>query len=151
MNMTKILNNIVSCEGVLIKTSEISDLVEKSNGDVRSAINNLQFYDKKSSRTPKKHPKKLKSLENTNVKPFDEQIGPLDLFHALGKVLYAKRNPDGSYESKPDVSLYMYANILVTHCFFIAYHQQITNGKRSIHYLFTSELFGILSRYRILC
>jgi cell cycle checkpoint protein len=103
--MTKILNHIVSCEGVRIKTSELSDLVEKSNGDIRSAINNLQFYDKKPGKAPKQQPKKAKSLENPNVKAFDEQIGPLDLFHALGKVLYAKRNPDGSYESKPDVSI----------------------------------------------
>lgn len=107
LNMTKILNHIVSCEYVRIKSSEINDLVEKSNGDVRSAINNLQFYDKKSNQATKQQPKKIRSLENNNVKPFDEQIGPLDLFHALGKVLYAKRNPDGSYESKPDVINYI--------------------------------------------
>lgn len=89
----------MNSENVKLAKDQLQDILDKSDGDIRAAINNVQFY---AVRTL--HPsarRKVTSIKS-NVVPFDEKIGPLDLFHAVGKVLYAKRNPDGTLESKPE-------------------------------------------------
>lgn len=76
---------------------KLDAIVENSNGDIRSAINSIQF----TSRIPVRPIKKKKP--NNDVVDFDNHIGNLTLFHAVGKVVYAKRNQDKTFESKPDV------------------------------------------------
>ncbi|OBZ88643.1 Cell cycle checkpoint protein RAD17 [Choanephora cucurbitarum] len=91
--MVKALNRVIQDQDLTVTKPQLDALTEASEGDIRSAINHLQFYAK---RQPPQKKRKAK------VKAFDEKIGPLDLFHAVGKVLYGKRNPDGTFESKPE-------------------------------------------------
>ncbi|KAL9548638.1 hypothetical protein MBANPS3_005593 [Mucor bainieri] len=97
-NMNKVLKNILSQEHAHVSKDYLAEIIEKSDGDVRAAINALQF-DTIHSRKARKVPNKTNP---ENKAPFDDKTGPLTLFHAVGKVLYAKRNPDGTYESKPE-------------------------------------------------
>ncbi|KAF1803566.1 Rad17 cell cycle checkpoint protein-domain-containing protein [Mucor lusitanicus] len=97
-NMNKVLKNILSQEHANVPKDRLDDIIEKSDGDIRAAINTLQF-DTIHSRKARKVPSKKKSGDKP---PFDDKTGPLTLFHAVGKVLYAKRNPNGTYESKPE-------------------------------------------------
>lgn len=96
--MTKALKSILSQEHVTVPKEHLDDIIEKSDGDIRAAINTLQF-DSIHSRKARRVPSKKKSA---NKAPFDDKTGPLTLFHAIGKVLYAKRNPNGTYESLPE-------------------------------------------------
>lgn len=97
--MIKILSNIKNQEGMSISHDRLDALVEDSNGDIRSAINALQFFSNANKRKRLSAPTK-----STGIIDFDKHTSKLPLFHAVGKVLYAKRNPDKTFESKPDVS-----------------------------------------------
>ncbi|CAO0797710.1 unnamed protein product [Mucor circinelloides] len=116
-NMNKALKRILSQEHVVVPKEHLDEIIEKSDGDLRAAINNLQF-DSIHSRKARKTPSKKKS---TDKPPFDDKTGPLTLFHALGKVLYAKRNPNGTYESKPE---HILAKLPVDNDTFITYLHQ---------------------------
>ncbi|KAI8051789.1 Rad17 cell cycle checkpoint protein-domain-containing protein [Thamnidium elegans] len=97
INMLKIVSSIKNREGMSISHDYLDSLVEDSNGDIRSAINALQFLSNTNKRTKLSAPTKL-----TETIDFDKHISKLPLFHAVGKVLYAKRNADNTLESKPD-------------------------------------------------
>lgn len=90
----------MNSEHATLPKNQLQDILDQSDGDIRAAINNVQFYAIRSLYPSSK--RKSSSSRQSNVVPFDEKIGPLDLFHAVGKVLYAKRNPDGTLESKPE-------------------------------------------------
>lgn len=96
--MLKILKSIVQNEKIRITENKLAEVVEASNGDIRSAINALQFM----SCAPTFATRKKRN--NNGIVDFDSHIGNLSLFHAVGKVVYAKRNQDGTFESKPDVN-----------------------------------------------
>ncbi|CEP08975.1 hypothetical protein [Parasitella parasitica] len=117
-NMTKALKYILAQEEASIEKETLEDLIEKSDGDIRATINNLQFECLHELKSKKKVPAKKKS---TDKAPFDDKLGPLSLFHALGKVLYAKRNPSGTYESKPE---HILAKLPVDNDMFISYLHQ---------------------------
>ena len=94
--------------------SSLELLVESTNGDIRASINALQFSclnnlndfssifqsdvsqsnTKKSKKVPIK--KSVKSQSSVGIK--DQS---LVLFHALGKVLYAKREPEPETAALP--------------------------------------------------
>ena len=116
-NMTKVLKHVMSEEHTAIRKEQLDQLIEKSNGDIRAAINNLQFDSVHSSKSKRK----IQTKKSTDKPPFDDRMGPLSLFHALGKVLYAKRNPNGTYESKPE---HILAKIPVDNDTFITYLHQ---------------------------
>jgi len=115
-SMRKVLENIKIKENLDIDDGAMSQIVLSSGGDIRNAINTLQFYVDPSKEQPKKA-KKGKEKEIKGVKggkgtkqkkkKIDEQINleeevkdhsisygrdfSLSLFHALGKILYNKR------------------------------------------------------------
>ncbi|KAI8353224.1 Rad17 cell cycle checkpoint protein-domain-containing protein [Blakeslea trispora] len=93
--MNKALQRVISGQDLAISKAQLDTLIEFSGGDIRLAINHLQFYPRHDKR--KKHEKHKKKEIS-----FEEKIGPLDLFHAVGKVLYSKRRADGTYESRPE-------------------------------------------------
>ncbi|KAI8890873.1 Rad17-domain-containing protein [Backusella circina FSU 941] len=92
--MKKKLANIIKKEHSSARDSDRDAIIDMAEGDLRIAINHLQFY----------FPPGRKGSQN----PISEEIkmgsNPLTLFHALGKVLYAKRNPDNTLESKPELA-----------------------------------------------
>ncbi|KAK3869461.1 hypothetical protein Pcinc_025230 [Petrolisthes cinctipes] len=124
--MVKALSRVVSLEGSRTTTplptkEALTSLANTSGGDVRSAINALQFATKKdvyglevlfteSSRQGKKSVSRSKSISRTlsnksgssqpGVDRTENQVaiggkdGSLFLFRALGKVLYCKRNKE---------------------------------------------------------
>ncbi|KAK4522068.1 uncharacterized protein ATC70_004607 [Mucor velutinosus] len=116
-NMNKVLKNILSQEPVNVPKDLLDEIIEKCDGDIRAAINTLQFDSIHSRKTRKILSKK----KSGNKPPFDDKTGPLTLFHAVGKVLYAKRNPDGTYESKPE---HILAKLPVDNDTFISYLHQ---------------------------
>lgn len=103
INMLKILSSIKNAEGLSIPQPYLNNLVQDSNGDIRSAINGLQFI----SNQVRKERATTTKASSSKVVEFDKHVSKLSLFHAVGKVLYAKRNTDQTLESKPDVSFYL--------------------------------------------
>jgi DNA polymerase III delta prime subunit len=95
--MKRKLTHIMKEERSSARDSDRDDIIEMAEGDIRIAINHLQFY----------FPRGRKGTQD----PISDDImvgsNPLTLFHALGKVLYAKRNPDNTLESKPEVKEWM--------------------------------------------
>ncbi|XP_067425285.1 cell cycle checkpoint protein RAD17 [Emydura macquarii macquarii] len=120
--MMKVLNRIATAEAsmnaekfvVLDKTS-LELICKGCSGDIRSAINSLQFSSLKEyssennlwsrkkgnstlkcntegSRTKKKK-KADKTLENQEIQAIGGKDASIFLFHALGKILYCKREP----------------------------------------------------------
>ncbi|KAG2187713.1 hypothetical protein INT44_005403, partial [Umbelopsis vinacea] len=90
--LTKILSSIYKCEA-LDRSIDFEAIAAVSNGDIRSAINNLQFY-----AIPKQHNDNTGHVEASTM----SREASLDLFHAIGKVLYAKRTSKGILESNPE-------------------------------------------------
>ncbi|KAI8640735.1 Rad17 cell cycle checkpoint protein-domain-containing protein [Parasitella parasitica] len=117
-NMTKALKSILAQEGVTVQKETFDESIEKSDGDLRAAINNMQFSSLHTLISKNKLPAKKNSTEKAR---FDDKLGPLTLFHALGKVLYAKRNPNGTYESEPE---HILAKLPVDNDMFISYLHQ---------------------------
>jgi DNA polymerase III delta prime subunit len=112
--LTKVLTAIAQAEGVAghADAATVTAIVEKTAGDLRSAINALQFYTTKhsapsrpswkqplprlpASATANRCAKTLHQtpLQNTNIQDFGFRDVSLSLFHALGKVLHNKRLP----------------------------------------------------------
>lgn len=113
INMLKILSSIKNAEGLSIPQPYLNNLVQDSNGDIRSAINGLQFI---SNQVRKERATTTTKASSSKVVEFDKHVSKLSLFHAVGKVLYAKRNTDQTLESKPDVSFLSAKIILFKQC-----------------------------------
>uniref|UniRef100_H2ZNF0 Uncharacterized protein n=1 Tax=Ciona savignyi TaxID=51511 RepID=H2ZNF0_CIOSA len=83
--MTKALSRVGSAEHCTLSKDEISNIASTSSGDIRAAINNLQFSSI-SGFVPK-------SLKHGKAKPVT--LGGKDtsmiMFRALGKIFYCKR------------------------------------------------------------
>ncbi|KAL0477510.1 cell cycle checkpoint protein RAD17 [Acrasis kona] len=101
----KILTNVYEKEK--ISRSIIEAISASADGDLRHAIQQLQFVCLPSSFKPK--PKKVKSTKMFKKSDDDEDDECdddddtsrdtfIDLFHATGRVLHGKRNPDGTLE-----------------------------------------------------
>jgi hypothetical protein len=111
--MAKVLNSIVSSQ---IAKSKIDSLIESCDGDLRNAINVLEFAVGSELRTtmssdrPVKSTSRNRRANSTSTKDFAFCLGGKDtapmFFHFLGKILYCKRNPltsfVGSIEQLPD-------------------------------------------------
>ncbi|KAI7892842.1 Rad17 cell cycle checkpoint protein-domain-containing protein [Mucor mucedo] len=117
-SMKKILKNILQCEKLCVSDRKLEEIIDVSNGDIRSAINSLQFM----SCIPIMPPKKFR---RTQVVDFDNHIGNLSLFHAIGKVIYAKHNEDGTFESKPD---HIMNKLPIANDYFVDYIHQNSAG-----------------------
>ncbi|CEI96133.1 hypothetical protein RMCBS344292_10300 [Rhizopus microsporus] len=95
----KVLSKTALKANVQIGKDRLDELSELSNGDIRAAINMLQFYS--TSKNTDKH-SGIKRKRDDDASLFCRTTGSLSLFHAVGKVLYAKRDINGYYESKPE-------------------------------------------------
>nr|XP_020645936.1 cell cycle checkpoint protein RAD17 isoform X1 [Pogona vitticeps]XP_020645937.1 cell cycle checkpoint protein RAD17 isoform X1 [Pogona vitticeps]XP_020645938.1 cell cycle checkpoint protein RAD17 isoform X1 [Pogona vitticeps]XP_020645939.1 cell cycle checkpoint protein RAD17 isoform X1 [Pogona vitticeps]XP_020645940.1 cell cycle checkpoint protein RAD17 isoform X1 [Pogona vitticeps] len=144
--MMKVLNRITAIEAN--KNGEKFDAPDKASlelickgcsGDIRSAINSLQFFSLKDYSSEEKFwsqrkgnstlkcdtlckvKKKTKShspLENEKVQPIGGRDASIFLFHALGKILYCKREPttESDFPQLPvHLSEYKRAPLLVQH------------------------------------
>jgi replication factor C subunit 1 len=78
----RFLYNIIVREKIKIKETEIKELYEQSNGDIRFILNNLQFSSKNYIN---KH--KNKNIQSTNI------------FETTGKMLSIDENIDSKYET----------------------------------------------------
>jgi hypothetical protein len=115
-SMRKVLENIKTKENLDIDDGTMSQIVLSSGGDIRNAINTLQFYVDPTLEKPKKKKKgkekesKIakggKGTKQKKMKTNEEDLELLDvkdqsiffgrdfslsLFHALGKILHNKR------------------------------------------------------------
>uniref|UniRef100_A0A669QLQ0 Cell cycle checkpoint protein RAD17 n=1 Tax=Phasianus colchicus TaxID=9054 RepID=A0A669QLQ0_PHACC len=116
-NMMKVLNRIATAEANMNREKNYAPdrtslelLCRGCSGDIRSAINSLQFFSmkektycpKKSSMLKSETPaamfnlkKKTKSdiLEDQAIQAIGGKDASIFLFHALGKIIYCKREP----------------------------------------------------------
>uniref|UniRef100_A0AC35FG21 Cell cycle checkpoint protein RAD17 n=1 Tax=Panagrolaimus sp. PS1159 TaxID=55785 RepID=A0AC35FG21_9BILA len=80
--MTKAVNNMLYTMGIKATSSMVRDIVEQAEGDIRSAINNIQF-----------------STFNKSYKGgLATSVSHLNIFHYIGKILYAKRADSSTQE-----------------------------------------------------
>ncbi|KAH3732420.1 cell cycle checkpoint protein RAD17 [Pelomyxa schiedti] len=91
--MEKILRRVALMEGFpQISNTVLSMLAENSGGDIRTAINALQFYCCCSQEYLSPHPVNKSSIGNRDQS--------LNLLHAVGKIIYCKRIPQSQLPSK---------------------------------------------------
>lgn len=89
--MKKVLTSIAQKENPTISADVINAICEKSDGDLRQAINSLQFFSVGSRKT-----RKSRKQSESNRDP------TLSLFHAVGKIMYNKRlEPPKGHVGKP--------------------------------------------------
>ncbi|KAI9304902.1 Rad17 cell cycle checkpoint protein-domain-containing protein [Cunninghamella echinulata] len=104
--MNRVLNQEARYSNVSLSSERINDIIEQCHGDIRCAINTMQFHCTPSrSLLPQKR-KKNRSNNNNNQQSISSsnihcRENPLTFYHAIGKVLYAKREESGALESKP--------------------------------------------------
>ncbi|PRP76722.1 hypothetical protein PROFUN_14818 [Planoprotostelium fungivorum] len=96
--MKKCLTDILSTESMSVPDDVFEDIIQSAEGDVRSAINNLQMYiiGKPLRTVGAKKPKQKKSKKEE-----PEKTHNLNIFHAVGKVLHNKRIEDGGGNNIP--------------------------------------------------
>ncbi|KAI9314860.1 Rad17 cell cycle checkpoint protein-domain-containing protein [Dichotomocladium elegans] len=109
---------------VTLNKDQLTQIAELSQGDIRHAINTLQFYcipSCVSSLSPRPAKRQKKAITMTSESRCVETLlrsnrpmhiltellhlyreVPLSLFHTVGKILYAKRAANGLLESKPE-------------------------------------------------
>ena len=128
--MKKCLGMIAQKERIFIPNGLLELIHTNSGGDLRNAIMTLQFQlvgrNQYSSRVQMKNPKRITNLHETNNNAikrgaqFDRDV-KLSAFHALGKLLYAKRqintNKDtGSFHSSERPPLQFIPEEVVNSC-----------------------------------
>ncbi|XP_025939578.1 cell cycle checkpoint protein RAD17 isoform X2 [Apteryx rowi] len=120
-NMMRVLNRIATIEATMNREknyapdrTSLESICRGCSGDIRSAINSLQFSSvkdcslednfrssKKGSSTLKcetvvsktRKKKKSDTLENQEIQAIGGKDASIFLFHALGKIIYCKREP----------------------------------------------------------
>jgi DNA polymerase III delta prime subunit len=102
--LKKVLQNIANRENLHVPNSILENIIDNSNGDIRIAINSLQFQSVAGTPSSQPVPKKRKNRKGEVIVDFNRHMGHLSLFHAVGKVLYAKKNVNGTLESSPEVT-----------------------------------------------
>ncbi|CAO3689093.1 unnamed protein product [Rhizopus stolonifer] len=136
------MNNILAKEGIKFKKDKLEEIAELSHGDIRAAINMLQFYSTRETRSDTVPRKKRK---RGDMDMFEANTEPLSLFHAVGKVLYAKRDSHGYFESKPEniinklpVDNDLFISYL--HENFITFHDRIEDCTKSLDSLSVADI-----------
>eukprot|EP00041_Stephanoeca_diplocostata_P021729 m.512624 g.512624 ORF g.512624 m.512624 type:complete len:635 (+) comp21895_c0_seq3:163-2067(+) len=103
--LVKALSHIAAAERFDISVEICAQLVEISTGDIRSAVNSLQMFcirgvkklmvdpssKRKRKKSREKHQQQSKDPDLKFPKDFGNRSGSLDMFHALGRILNAKR------------------------------------------------------------
>lgn len=129
--MRKILKNIAVQENLFLPAARLEQIIQESDGDIRLAINTLQFQsipiDESNPRDPKEPPPPARrAKDGSKLVEFDEHVGHLSLFHAIGKVVYAKRDTQGNYESTPEVNCSLLSMFLLLHLLIDLLHYSIS-------------------------
>ncbi|KAI8368195.1 Rad17 cell cycle checkpoint protein-domain-containing protein [Radiomyces spectabilis] len=119
--LVKVMDRILDAEfgkakSQIMSKNQVSEIAELSQGDIRCAINTLQFYSLTVNRVSTV-PSKRKKTNDTRQNLLGRGA-PLELFHALGKVLYCKRDRHGVPESEPETIMEL---LPVDHDVFLAY------------------------------
>eukprot|EP01127_Copromyxa_protea_P010500 TRINITY_DN2552_c0_g3_i1.p1 TRINITY_DN2552_c0_g3~~TRINITY_DN2552_c0_g3_i1.p1 ORF type:complete len:870 (+),score=101.98 TRINITY_DN2552_c0_g3_i1:253-2862(+) len=95
--LMSVLKRIAEKEDLSVTTEGLQKIADNSNGDVRNAINSLQFSESKSDTKLLKGKEPVKrgrtKKKSSSVTASSGKDASLSLFHALGKVLYNKRLP----------------------------------------------------------
>lgn len=88
--MEKAISVIATAEGLQLSKRTITNIAQASHGDIRCAINTLQFQ--------------YRSLEeDKDYAEWGTRDASISIFHAVGKVLHCKRDPKtGKLESSPE-------------------------------------------------
>ncbi|GFT13808.1 cell cycle checkpoint protein RAD17 [Nephila pilipes] len=85
-----------------LSKTQLENIASDSKGDIRNAINTMQFLSMTQSTEPKSVQKKdLSAKSSESEECASKRDSSLFLFHALGKILYSKRDP--SLKSERDV------------------------------------------------
>ncbi|GIY51425.1 cell cycle checkpoint protein RAD17 [Caerostris darwini] len=97
------INNSSKLQSSCIKLSkaQLESIASDSKGDIRNAINTMQFLCMTQSAKPKFSQKKDTSKTKESEECALKRDSSLFLFHALGKILYCKRDP--SLKSEKDI------------------------------------------------
>ncbi|CAO3644263.1 unnamed protein product [Cunninghamella blakesleeana] len=107
-NLKKVMKRILEQESryqnVSLSGNQMDDIIEQCHGDIRCAIITMQFYCRP-SRPLLPQKRKNSTISNSDQSSSSSNIhcrdNPLDFFHAIGKVLSAKRDGSGALSSKP--------------------------------------------------
>ncbi|GIY34937.1 cell cycle checkpoint protein RAD17 [Caerostris extrusa] len=96
--LMKILNGInnsskLQSSSIKLSKAQLESIVSDSKGDIRNAINTMQFLCMTQSAKPKFSQKKDTSKTKESEVCALKRDSSLFLFHALGKILYCKRDP----------------------------------------------------------
>ncbi|KAF2069754.1 hypothetical protein CYY_008930 [Polysphondylium violaceum] len=112
--LSKLLKRLVTNEKIIISSDQLEAIGEESGGDLRAAINSLEFHSIGSnsnsgsilmkSKKSNSSPFSLNSSSNSNksvgngleIEPFRNRDSTYSLFHSLGKILYNKRIPSSA-------------------------------------------------------
>jgi len=89
LQISKLIDRVISEKNILISDESKSCIVEDSYGDIRNALLSLQLY----SLNKTCHPLNYEAIRMKNNQN-------LSIFHAIGKILYAKRMEDSSKANK---------------------------------------------------
>ncbi|CAL8129667.1 unnamed protein product [Orchesella dallaii] len=99
--MVKFMLDICTKESIPVDKGLVEDLAATANGDMRCAVNNLQFsLTKERSSSSRKAPfrppankrSRKQAAGNPAISEVQQKDDTIQLFRALGKVLYAKRD-----------------------------------------------------------
>jgi len=147
---------------------QLSDIVESSNGDLRSALNTLQLMSQGHGSTGlvttgKSKKRKLVTPESKTIIEANSRDGSLDFLHALGKILYCKRPgsgcPNGSLPAhlKEEERVPLQENVdtlvgkisetsskvlLYLHQNYPPFFSNVEDIARATHYLSSADLFS---------
>lgn len=102
--LARLVDNLPRADAIDISQAVLDEIAQNANGDIRSAINTLQFISHRFStygKAPKAR-KRKKRGEVLTLSRDEERIlsiitnreSALGYFHAIGKVIYNKRIPD---------------------------------------------------------
>lgn len=115
--LARIVDNLPRSEALDVSQAVLEEIAQNANGDIRSAVNTLQFIAHKFStngKAPRARSRKRRSEvltlttdESSILSIVTNRESALGYFHAIGKVIYNKRLPSSSssttaYDALPE-------------------------------------------------
>jgi cell cycle checkpoint protein len=129
--MTKLLNKIIIAEGIQKSKNIVEKIVEISNGDIRNAINSLQFQ------------MVVKQRGNSLECFSGGRDVTIDIFHCLGRVFYPKKDENGLYIHDPEEIISMDINSSIDNDTFVLFlHQNYPTFASEYNLEFLAESFS---------